>query len=130
MPNSDSDYVRAMQKKHPNIVEREIAGRKHFKIWLWMLVFTDKKKSIQIEDLRNLLGGDLNQFVWFATQIQTLYSVLSDEDHKEANLLNVKFMNKNNIDHCLQFLQHDLRKAMYLFLKSDHTFGKPDTLLC
>lgn len=121
MPNNDADYLSAIEKLHNNVTI-DISGRKHFKKWLWMLVFADERKFAQISKLRQLLENKFEKYVWFATQIQAMYGVLSDEDHKEARILDVKFINKSTIQHCLKLLSPDFRNAMSLFVKSEGTF--------
>ena len=94
----------------------DISSGLHFRKWLWLLT-ANKKLCMQISKLLVALQSDVNHYLWLAKQIQTLYSVISDEVHS-LSALSIKYVKKAKFPEYHSFFSQDIRNALTTFMVS------------
>ena len=57
--------------------------------------------------------------MWFADKLQEMFNLLSDDNHSEGKLLDVKYIKKSDIKKYISFLNPDLRDAAEIFFISE-----------
>ena len=121
MPGNDQKFLAKFRakKEFDKFANQMLLGRKHFRQWLWLLVFGDETVFTQLSAIREFLHHNPDEYVWFATNVQGLFDLLSDDNHTEGRELDMKFVKKSKIHSYISFLSPDLQKCAEIFFKSE-----------
>jgi hypothetical protein len=121
MPFNDDQYFAEIQKLRglEDFRRSDLLWNKHSKKWLWILLFGDEEKCRQIDTLRTYLKRDVKRYTWFANQAQKMLELLSDDNHLEGRVLDIKYLKKDQVTNYIKFLNPDMREAATIFFSSE-----------
>lgn len=111
------EFSKIMSRIVP-LPKKELAEKKHFRNWLWILVKGNENKCKSIDKLRKSLKNDVLEYVWFASQIQIVFEALNFEVHPES-LLKTKYVSKEEFLVCAaETFQSERRLAIERYIEN------------